>query len=860
MKVQPLENMINRIENASNAHSKHDQILFTYGYILRLATSVFCCYYLRYNQQVDDRINNQIINELKRPSYGNLLAFIRTCTKSGIDWGICNPMINEFSRLFKLKSRNIPNIKKGNLILDSFITYRNSMAHGGAILTEEQYQKNSTALYSELKIILESLKSFSQFSFELDHHRESINLILNENELEISPLSHFDSEIEIGFMEGYNDRNHTIRYVGEHSIVESDFSWSNWESMLHSFSLLPIHYKKITSNWIRMRSKAIIQPFLFEIKPTKYRTFFEKMMLANERKNKIYSSDPQLSAFLFYNFSNKDVFFIELNSSNNTLDSFQIISQSLGIHPSINNIQTGNESILDNVLFLIYSNDEKITRIFKAIQKDFPNLEFIFLLDNTEHSNYYFDEQLYDQIIYDLKLNISSSLVRSNLKSIIVKSVYTSNDLWLKQLKDTLGNKPGLQLLEKLHEIILSPENGNYYPNLILSLKDNRIIETNFLDQIQFTSSAALEVLYSYILKYTQGRQKARLINSPPNNTIGIAEILYKNSSINDFKESSDGFVLWVCYCSISSNLDLENLNLDLNQLAKIGVILVRFKRPDAFKVFVPFIENLVKDSKSYENIDLELISLIRSHCDPQLSINLLKEISHSSSKNAIKAKHQLAGVFRDSREQIKVENAIEIYGEILSNETIDPEQKVWSTCGLAESYYILNDDRSTDILQRLLGEIEKNQYFRLIILHRLAAAYYHLGDPNKAIGYSNQAIERKDIGGKLGSRIYDTHSRILSSLNNNDSIKFAEKSLEIKKAMGDRRGIQISLLNLSQICQYMDSDLSIKYAENAYELAKLVNDNSGQLFALRRLKTLNRKNNDMKEQIQIKINKLVKE
>ena len=104
--------MIKRIDNASNEHSKHDQILFTYGYILRLATSIFCCYYLRYNQQTDDRINNQIINELKRPSYGNLLGFIRICTKSNINWGICDSIINEFARLFKMKSQNIPNIQK----------------------------------------------------------------------------------------------------------------------------------------------------------------------------------------------------------------------------------------------------------------------------------------------------------------------------------------------------------------------------------------------------------------------------------------------------------------------------------------------------------------------------------------------------------------------------------------------------------------------------------------------------------------------------------------------------------------------------------------------------------------------------
>ena len=157
------------------------------------------------------------------------------------------------------------------------------------------------------------------------------------------------------------------------------------------------------------------------------------------------------------------------------------------------------------------------------------------------------------------------------------------------------------------------------------------------------------------------------------------------------------------------------------------------------------------------------------------------------------------------------------------------------------------------------MSELSNNEYHRCIVLHRLAAAYYHLGESDNALEYSTRAISIKTIGGKLGSRIFETHSRILSSLNNYDSIKFAEKSLEIKKALGDRRGIQMSLLNLSQICQYVDADLSSSYAEEAYKLAELVNDYSGQLFALKRLKTLHRKDCEKKQQIQLKIDKLAK-
>jgi hypothetical protein len=583
--------------------------------------------------------------------------------------------------------------------------------------------------------------------------------------------------------------------------------------------------------------------------------------LANEQKNRIFSSDPHLSAFLLYNFTDKDIFFIELNSFDEVIDTFQIISENLGIHPSINNIQLGDDSILENVLFLIYSNDEKIIRLFSPIQKDFPGLELTFLLNNTEHSNYYFDDQVYDQLISDLKLNIiSSSHNKRNLKAIVAQSL-CKHDQWLKNLTDTFGKKPGLQLLERLHEITLNPENGKYYPSLLMALKDNAIIETNFLNQKQFTSQIALEVLYSYILQYTQGRQKTRLINSPPNNSIGIAKILFKYSALHNFNSASDGCILWICYSLIFSNSvpKMENLNLNLKHLSKIGVILVDFKRPDAFKIFVPIIENLIKDSKDYEKVNLDLISLIRSHCDPELSIELLKKISKSTSTNSIKAKHQLAGIYRDSRENHKVENAIEIYKEILSSESLDTEQKVWSTCGLAESYYILNSNQAINVLLPLLSELSNNEYHRCIVLHRLAAAYYHLGESDNALEYSTRAISIKTIGGKLGSRIFETHSRILSSLNNYDSIKFAEKSLEIKKALGDRRGIQMSLLNLSQICQYVDADLSSSYAEEAYKLAELVNDYSGQLFALKRLKTLHRKDSEKKQQIQLKIDKLAK-
>ena len=93
--------------------------------------------------------------------------------------------------------------------------------------------------------------------------------------------------------------------------------------------------------------------------------------------------------------------------------------------------------------------------------------------------------------------------------------------------------------------------------------------------------------------------------------------------------------------------------------------------------------------------------------------------------------------------------------------------------------------------------------------------------------------------------------------LNNNEANEFAIKALNLKRLLGDRRGIQISLLNISTIIENKDPIEANKMAKEALELAKSTNDVKGQLLALKRLKTLNRKNYKEKELIINEINKL---
>lgn len=857
-----------KIENATSEHSRHDQILFTFGYILRLSTSVFCCQYLRYNQVTDDKLNHLIINDLKRPSYGNLLAFVRTCTQSSIDWGPCTPFIAEFKRLLKTKAQHIPNIQKGSLLLDSFITYRNNIAHGGAILSESEYAEKAKALYAELQVILDCLLSLSDLQFLVSDETNTITVLLGKNEMEVSPLTFYNSEMEIGFMEGYDNRKHTIRYVGEKRILESNFSWSTWENMLQGFCLIPIHYKQINANWLKMRSNAIAPEFFIELEPDRYRSTFQDLLLSAESKEKLSSSDAYLSAFLFFNFSEKTPFFIDLNNADSRIDTFEILSTCLGIEPSINNIEKGKEQVLNNVLLLIYTNDEHIVKLFDPVKSDFPELEMVFLRDNPNEKMYQFQRSVYEALLSDFGIaSVDWNETSADLKSIYAYSTHKNMESWIQKIAESIGKKPNLQVIEQLFEIILSSEKANNYPYLYSSLKDSGVIRSNYLDRTQFTSHVALEALFCYSLRNTSGRQKSRLIKTPPDNSPAIAKILFQNTVFEDFTEMSEGLILWICSGLIFNEEHvqpkLNELHFSLTDLSRIGIILVNFNRPDKFASFLPAIERLLKDRLTPpEDVHIDLISLIRSHCDPQLAITYLEEISRSTTEVRIKAKHQLAGILRDSGEPDKLDRATGIYLEILNERYLEIEQRVWTTCGLAESFYLLNKREAVTILLEILDrkEIKENTYLRCIVLHRIAAAFYHFGESDEALHYSDWLIrESNDIGGKLGSRIYNTHSRILAGRNSPDSLLYAEKSLKIKKALGDRRGIQISLLNMSQILQYSNPERSISCATEALELAKLIHDEKGQLLALRRLKTLNKNNPEIKEQIQFEINKLTK-
>lgn len=866
--IEPLNIMIGKIEETENYHSKHDQILFTYGFLLRLLTSILGGYYLKINSISSDDINKLVASDLRRPSYGNLLNFLRTCSKSKIvDWGELFIMVEELKKLFKYKNLQIPGEDSKTLLLDAFISYRNRRAHGGAILSEVEYEENTNILIENLKFILKSLPSLSNLKLITDSQNGLPILNLDEGNLLLSPLSTMTDFDQFGFMEGYDTKSKQIRYVSSNNIWQSNTHWIEWEMLLQNFSLLPIHWSKINLDWLSLRAKSI-QPFFFvKIDREQISELFNEFILTQEFKDNIYASDPYFASLLLFIFSDYPVFFIELEEINKHTDSYQLLSEYLGVDPSINCIDIGHEveEYINSVEIIIYTRNEDYESFFSPVLNDFPNLKLRFIKKSSNNDGFNFRIEHYENICRILNIDLKN--INQNYLEIksVFKNAVSGPKKWEELLIRTFGEKPSPHLLDLLYCVLNTTNKDFSNEEILLVLKDIGIIESNIVNSFEFISNFALRDYYKYIIHKSTGRQKQRFLNFPPKFSLEIADILFRNSNLENYSNHSDGLILYICF-GISIG-DKESIFYSQNifsqeELHKIGVVFLNFGKPDLYKYFINSIKiNLSNKKAMYTDGEVEMISLIRSHSDPKLALELLYIVANSKSKSAIKAKHQIAGILRDSGEQNSLMESIKIYNEILKLEDIDTSQLIWSTCGLAESYYVLGNLKSIDVLEELLTKLDENlnEKHKIIVYHRLASAYYNFGKIDLAIEFSDRILKSKlEIGGALGARIFETHSRILYKLNNNEAIEFAIKALKVKRLIGDRRGIQISLLNISTIIENNDPIEANKMATEALELAKSTNDLKGQLLALKRLKTLNRKNPKEKEIILNEINKLI--
>ena len=96
------------IESAYASHNtpifQHNQLILLFGAILRFTAAVLAAEYLYAESITDKRLNHHLLTDLRRPTYGNLLHFIRRCVKTPmVTWDFSQALLSAFSKALKHK-------------------------------------------------------------------------------------------------------------------------------------------------------------------------------------------------------------------------------------------------------------------------------------------------------------------------------------------------------------------------------------------------------------------------------------------------------------------------------------------------------------------------------------------------------------------------------------------------------------------------------------------------------------------------------------------------------------------------------------------------------------------------------------
>ena len=128
------------------------------------------------------------------------------------------------------------------------------------------------------------------------------------------------------------------------------------------------------------------------------------------------------------------------------------------------------------------------------------------------------------------------------------------------------------------------------------------------------------------------------------------------------------------------------------------------------------------------------------------------------------------------------------------------------------------------------------------MVHHRWASAHLSKGETELANGRSQAAIQLipKPHASALASRVLDVASRIHERMGHMaEAVATLSESLQIKRARGDRLGLQKGLLGLSNLRQHHGMGNAFEPAEQALDLATAAVDLQGQFYAWKRLARL---------------------
>lgn len=860
----------------------HMQMLYVLGALLRTLAGFLASYYLYNDELSSARLNACIASDLRRPTYGNLMAFLRTCAGEGIDWGGLNALVRAVRLILKKKNGGIPGVPREMGLMDALIRYRNSVVHGSRALTEEECRQRCPAVESALCSVLEELSVLGGSHITVEG---GPRLVISDTEVRLFPLAFEDGLPILGIMEGYDTGRRRIRYVCVHREWETEAPWRVWVELLQRRGLSARDWGEVDEVWLRRRSAALLPaayrlPSEFDPPPA----LLESVLDCADMSGVLPAHDPSFAAaVLFRAAADRFCFVIDPKDAAWGMSAYEGLTSLLGLSSSLSDLPLEHplNSLLCRVDVVVTNVDDENTYAdWKGLERDFPGLRVIRVQNAGEdEAGFQGPGELLPEIFDKLSAEGGHELTWDGLSPaarrwvdsyekavFLVENEYLMRNVetdpvrvWREYLLEALSGEVDPKVAADLAKVCEPlTTRGGVGPRHKL-LNDLGVLKTAPDGSWAFSNEWARAAVYGVALSSLRGRRQVRLAeNPPPPYSMELCRELRRvcRTMREQPSSASRGGLALLALSAIEKKSPPFAAPLSENEInSVIGscALAVSWGRADAADFLLGRAweslggRQIVADGRTFA-----VASAVRRHGSPALAEKLFERLAASPTPFSVRCKHELAGVLRDRGTGDDRERSARLYAEILAEPGLPLEQRVRSLCGAAENQMWLENFEDA---HRLLGEAlalttegADADRLRAIIQHRLATVHLHEGTHDEGLAAAREALRllKEHRHGPFAARCLDIYSRLLTGAGDMEgALAHLDQSLSIKRTLGDRLGLQKGLLQLSLLRQRVGSADAAAPAFEALELAERGGDLLGRIFIHRRLAVLFRHDPD---------------
>ena len=868
---QPIADSLDRLEGSTLAIERHQELLYLFGSLLRTVSGILGSVYLRSDASVA-ALDRCILTDLRRPTFGNQVKFLTACAGAKrIQWGIAADVVASIRKLLKTPRPALLTASSRRL-LDALLDYRNKTIHAGCGLREDEAKTRLPGLESGLQALLEAMSVLRHYKFSST--RDPV-LVRGVDECPLVPGFDRDAENFLGVLEGWDSKDRTLHYVAAVRAWESVDRWDVWTALLRKRGLLPAHWNEIEEPWLRSRSRALLPERLaFPEGVTPPQDLVEAAWLCIESDGYLRAEDPSAVVALLCAGQGDRIFFTATPDDPSWAKTpEEALTDFFGCQPALGALPSGHplEALIARVVLVLPAYGVSGAPNWQRLEADFAGLRVIRVERPAEgKGGFVVPPSLLAQVRAALfafepeeggcgVVGSDSAQQRTwdatFLEARLLAIPGNSRDFEERLdscIDEFVPVRADPDATESLFALARSPDTA---PERWRQLfRDLGLLETTVSGTIGFVDAVVRARVFARAVGMATDRQAARLLSEPPGEADEpIADVLVTVERDRGVRPSQgsggEGLLLArKTVLGIKVGRPGPGYGPALSVLWIACRILVRWRRPDLVTDLISqHGYGIAAEATRDLAAALEFGQGLRTHGDPESAIRFFKEVLQPlRGREANPLLQALAGTLRDRGQRGDRESAKELYATLLAQDDLEPELRLHAACGAAENLSLMGrPEEAIELLERLRTDNrEVAPRLRAVVEHRLAATLIHAGRREEALTRAAAAVELLEdrLQGSFAARALDTYARCLQTAGlEGDARRTAEQSLSIKRALGDRRGIQISLGLLSTMLQISDPVAARSAATEAWDLAVASGDSVGERVLRRRLETLDR-------------------